>query len=178
MTLCLSPVVFVESVSDIRFRTSGSGEFDGVELAKVFSAAIYFDMGFPLLVAFMPMNPGDAARASGGKGPVSLVLGARNLAQVRNSIVCLDAINVVDLIGRPRSSVEKPSNSMSEINPAKNGYDDVSGAPQTGHLFVSIARVPTVSGASIREHLDWPRKPEQLSGFRFGSEEHTDFFVG
>jgi hypothetical protein len=88
-----------------------------VEIAERFISAVHPNASLPLALRPMPTNALVATRVIGALPRVGLVLRTRRQPQVGPAIIAGDAVNVVDLIGRPFARHVEPSKAMGKVKP-------------------------------------------------------------
>jgi hypothetical protein len=88
-----------------------------VEIAERFISAVHPNASLPLALRPMPTNALVATRVIGALPRVGLVLRTSRQPQVGPAVIAGNAVDVVDLIGRPLACHVEPSKAMGKVKP-------------------------------------------------------------
>jgi hypothetical protein len=134
------PVIRVKSVSLIGVATRFYSLLFGVEMSKEYAAAKHFYCSAPLASCSHPANSNCSALIARTKGVILAVNLPGHVAKVFYSVVATIAINMINLVFRPHSIMDRPHYTVRHILDVK----DTS-------LQISVA--------SLASHSCAPRKP-------------------
>lgn len=154
----------VETLGRRLVRLIGRGGI--VEIAKIMSFPIRIDIGVPFLVKLRPRNAFVSRRIRSIFFAVLAVLKNCRFAQIYDSIVSFDAIDVVDMFFRPLAVMQRPRKAVSAIRTMFDISCQISAASDiVDHIF----------GGPHSMASDAPRK---LSGFRIIVQKLAEPFNG
>jgi hypothetical protein len=109
------------------------------EKPKVIIPAIGLDVSLPFLSSIVPRDALFAAFVRGKLPKIAHVLMARRDAKVRDAVVGLNTINVIDFAVRPFAVMHGPCNSMSTKKDVVDSRDDVSGPVPARYFAARLA---------------------------------------
>ena len=138
-----------------------------------------------------PVIAGDVGHtsASGGvvnsKFCVSLIAGFCDIPQINDSVVVTDAVDVVNLVGGPRSMKERPRNTMRFVRSAQKPARPVTcpvvsieRAAFAGHGVPCVAPVGRWPFGAPGEHIRRSSSPPKKTGFTVVANEAGQFRDG
>lgn len=111
-------MIFVESVLTLGFSSSPDGVFEVAEKSEFIDYVLGFNFCPPLLSVFCPTDSDDAGRIPGRHRHVLIVIGPRNVAQVREPIIVGLAIDVIYDARGPRAVIDAPCDAVDGISAA------------------------------------------------------------
>jgi len=138
--------------SALGLDVGGMGLFRGGKVPK--SNSLFVDLDYSPPLPVIRVDPKQSAFASGLRRPLVLnIASARDVPQVRNSVVVSDAVDVVNFMRRPNAMHIEPGKAMRRIAGGPYFYADVA-------ISVKHARITTCF-----DGIDGRDSPSKMTGF-------------
>ena len=113
------------------------------EVPEVMRLAVNLDKRAPALVALVPVYAGNPAAVGTVTTHIALVFAVRNVAQILNSVVGFQTVDMVNVTSRPRAVDHRPNDAVCELPVSVYLTVAISSrAHPTKRLFASVSRVP------------------------------------